>query len=169
MVRVGGEIPMVGKAAEPTTYRLAWSWLRRSGVSTAALASTPIRAVPPTWIWPIRLRPTWSELLATPSGAKDHDLQVVAGAAIVLFTDGVTEANDPEGTMFGEASLEASLAALGQSPPAQGVAAIQQTVQVFARDVEQVDDITVLALRWHGPVATPAAMTAKRLSVQPEI
>ena len=44
----------------------------------------------------------------------DHDLQVAQGAAIVLFTDGVTEAIDPDEAMFGEAALEASLAALGQ-------------------------------------------------------
>ena len=100
---------------------------------------------------------------------EDHDVQVAAGATVVLFTDGVTEANDPDGAMFGEPSLEASLAALGQSPPEQGVAAIQRAVQNFARDAEQADDITVLALRWHGPIAAPAALTSERLSVRPEI
>jgi sigma-B regulation protein RsbU (phosphoserine phosphatase) len=99
----------------------------------------------------------------------DHDIQIAERSTIVLFTDGVTEANDPDDEMFGEASLEASLASLGQCSPEEGVGAIQRAVHAFVRGAEQADDITVLALRWLGAIAKPASVTAKRLSVKPEV
>ncbi len=99
----------------------------------------------------------------------DSDVQLPQGASVVLFTDGVTEANDPEGGMFGEESLEAELAKLRLEGPEQGVARIQQALRIFARGAEQADDITVLAARWLGAAPVKADVLAKRLPVQPEI
>jgi sigma-B regulation protein RsbU (phosphoserine phosphatase) len=102
----------------------------------------------------------------------DEELQVPAGASLVLFTDGVTEANAPDMSMYGEARLEAALAALASAGPEGTVHGIQAAVRRFADGMEQADDITVLSARFLGPSpdARPTAATvAARLSARPEV
>lgn len=79
-------------------------------------------------------------------------LLVPVGGNIVLFTDGVTEANNSREAMFGEELLEAELARLMEAKPEAIVAAIQAAVQRFADGAEQADDITVLSASYLGPV-----------------
>lgn len=65
------------------------------------------------------------------------------GDLLVIFTDGVTEANDAVGNEFGEARLIETVCANRHLSPAQLVTAIQQTVQEFSAD-EQFDDLTLV-------------------------
>jgi len=73
------------------------------------------------------------------------------GASIVLVSDGVTEAVNPEGELFGRPRLERLL---GTLPPAltaeQRVNAVRDEVRRFSAGAEMADDITILALRWLG-------------------
>jgi sigma-B regulation protein RsbU (phosphoserine phosphatase) len=87
----------------------------------------------------------------------DEEQLVHPGSSLVLFTDGVTEANAPDKSMFEEERLEAALAGLTKVGPEATVAAILAAVQQFAAGEEQADDITVLSARYLGPVQTPTA------------
>jgi sigma-B regulation protein RsbU (phosphoserine phosphatase) len=68
------------------------------------------------------------------------------GDALFLFTDGITEALDPEGNEFGTGRLEKALEAASGHSAAELVARIIADTTAFAAGAEQSDDITCLAL-----------------------
>ena len=81
----------------------------------------------------------------------EGELRLVPGDTLFLYTDGVTEALDPQGRLFGDAAMLATLAALPQDAaaelyPRQVVAALE----AFAGNEPQADDITCVALRYDG-------------------
>ena len=67
------------------------------------------------------------------------------GDALFCFTDGVTEARNREGELFGEARLREVLAAPGRRAD-RLVADVVAAVEAFAAGAEPADDITVLAI-----------------------
>ncbi|HTZ31437.1 MAG TPA: SpoIIE family protein phosphatase [Methylomirabilota bacterium] len=69
------------------------------------------------------------------------------GDLLVIFTDGVTEANDTSGNEFGEARLIETVRSHVQSTPAQLIQVIQEEVQRFAAGQEQFDDLTLVIAR----------------------
>ena len=73
------------------------------------------------------------------------------GDLLVLHTDGVTEACNEQGAFFGVQGLQAALAGLQQTSPAQALQTIVQAVQAFTGSAPQHDDITLLVL--HRPEA----------------
>ena len=75
------------------------------------------------------------------------------GEVLCLVTDGVTEARDRAGALYGNARLQALLAgcAAAATPPQGVVDAVRASVDAFAGTAEAADDLTVLALRWNGP------------------
>ena len=70
-----------------------------------------------------------------------------AGDAIVLYTDGATEAMNPSRTLFGEDQLLALLRDHASSPLHELIESIYDAVATFASGALQHDDITVLAMR----------------------
>ena len=74
-------------------------------------------------------------------------LQLNHGDALVLFTDGVTEAMNIQFEEFGEQRLEQTLKGLKQCSCQQTVEAIKADVAAFTDGAEQSDDITILALK----------------------
>jgi sigma-B regulation protein RsbU (phosphoserine phosphatase) len=77
-----------------------------------------------------------------------HNAQLRPGDLFFLYTDGVTEAEDPGMRQFGEDRLEGLLAKKGHGASAsQWIARIEAAVRGFARGRPQFDDITCLALR----------------------
>ena len=95
-------------------------------------------------------------------GIKKHiyhttTLTVHPGDIILLYTDGVTEAENVSGEFYGTARLAA---ALRTAPDAAGaVSAVLGDLQQFAAGAEQSDDITLLALRYRDravPLHVPA-------------
>jgi phosphoserine phosphatase RsbU/P len=74
------------------------------------------------------------------------EVQLVAGDILVLYTDGVTEAENTQEEQFGESRLvEALLAQRHVSVPSL-LETIVATVQKFS-DGEQADDITLMVAR----------------------
>jgi len=69
------------------------------------------------------------------------------GDTLLVFTDGITEATNSAGELFGEARLLALLAP-GQAPAAL-IQSIVDRVHEFEGEAEQADDITVMALACH--------------------
>ena len=78
------------------------------------------------------------------------------GDMVLFFTDGVTEAMGPGATMFGDDRLAAVMADTALREPAQLVDAVARAVARFAGEEPQADDITMLALHWHGPETVPS-------------
>ncbi len=80
-------------------------------------------------------------------GFASSTLQLEPGDALFLYTDGVTEAFNPEQACFGE---ERMLKAIGSGPPRAMVAQVLEAVRTFARGEPQSDDIALLCVRWLG-------------------
>ena len=76
-----------------------------------------------------------------------QQLQLEKGDALVLFTDGVTEAMNSQNEEFGEERLEDKLRDVAFNDCQKIVDVIRDDVSDFAGEAEQSDDITILALR----------------------
>jgi len=72
------------------------------------------------------------------------------GEALLLYTDGVTEAMDPSDTLYSDQRLERFLASNRRSSPRQIIGDLVSDVRHFASEAPQSDDITVLALLYFG-------------------
>jgi sigma-B regulation protein RsbU (phosphoserine phosphatase) len=78
------------------------------------------------------------------------ELTLLAGDTLVFYTDGVTEAFNPEDECYGDARLLADAGAFAsQSAPAL-TAGLLQKVRAFAGTAPQSDDIAILTLRVGG-------------------
>ena len=69
------------------------------------------------------------------------------GDLLVLYSDGITEAENPAGQPFEESGLEAFVTARGGDSPAVLAPAILHAVEAHARDSRFTDDLTVLILK----------------------
>jgi len=78
---------------------------------------------------------------------KNESLQLQPGDAIVLYTDGVTEAENKDHEQFGEARMEAALAELKGAESKQIVDTVNARVKEFVDGAAQSDDITQLVIR----------------------
>ena len=74
-------------------------------------------------------------------------LQLEKGDALVMYTDGVTEAMNIDYQQFGEERLEETLEDVAMHNCQEMVDAIKSDVAAFAGEAEQSDDITVLTLK----------------------
>jgi sigma-B regulation protein RsbU (phosphoserine phosphatase) len=75
-------------------------------------------------------------------------LQMRQGDVLVVYSDGVTEAQNPQGEMFGEKRLKKIIQ---EDAPAGGEVLekkILQTIQEFTRGMAQTDDITFLLVEY---------------------
>jgi sigma-B regulation protein RsbU (phosphoserine phosphatase) len=70
------------------------------------------------------------------------------GDTLVLFSDGVTEAADPDDELFGVSRLEALLSGQQDSPLDRLQESIVKAVERFSCGASQTDDITLLLVRY---------------------
>jgi adenylate cyclase len=76
------------------------------------------------------------------------------GDTLCLVTDGVVEAMDERGELYGRERLETLLAGLGPGTGLAEVAeAVQRDVTRFTAGTDAADDVAILAVRWLGPTA----------------
>jgi sigma-B regulation protein RsbU (phosphoserine phosphatase) len=75
------------------------------------------------------------------------------GETLCCFSDGVTEAHDPDKALFGDARLIAALASNAGAELAAIEAAVLGEVDRFIGSAPIADDLTLLLLRWNGPAA----------------
>lgn len=73
-----------------------------------------------------------------------------ADTALLLYTDGLTEATNDERQLFGEEQLLREVEMCRMATPREMVGFIAQRVERFAGDAEQNDDLTMLCLRYNG-------------------
>ena len=81
----------------------------------------------------------------------DRTLQLEHGDMLVMFTDGVTEAMNPECEMFGKERLDEILRREGVGREGVSsleiVEAVKAGIAEFVEDAEQSDDITMLVVK----------------------
>ena len=77
----------------------------------------------------------------------EEEIFVESGDILCLYTDGVTEAMNENRELFGEQRLLEAANRSADFSLHDMLCAIKQDVDDFAEDVEQADDITMLALR----------------------
>ena len=75
-------------------------------------------------------------------------LQLNANDLILLYTDGVTEAQNEAQKFFGEKRLRTALKELAGQAPQTIVEQILESVETFVAGAAQSDDITVLGVKW---------------------
>jgi len=78
---------------------------------------------------------------------------LLPGELLCLMTDGVTEAQTADGRLYGHERLQQRLLALQHrsATARETVELLRADVGAFAAGAEPADDLTILALRWHGP------------------
>jgi sigma-B regulation protein RsbU (phosphoserine phosphatase) len=67
----------------------------------------------------------------------------------LLYTDGVTEAMNNKGALFGEERLLEAAREYSDLPLKEFTIKIKRKIDKFAEGVPQADDITMLALRYN--------------------
>jgi hypothetical protein len=102
--------------------------LRRDGeVTSFETASLPLGT---------KLSPVWTE----------RSIEIRPGDTVVLQTDGLYEANDADGTLYGFERLENVLHRAGESP-GEVRDAILRDLWSFRGEARQSDDVTIVVLR----------------------
>lgn len=79
--------------------------------------------------------------------APSQTAQLEPGDLVVFYTDGVTEAFDAAGNLYGETKLLAELSGLSGKSAAETTAALLKSIRAHAGTHPQSDDIAILALR----------------------
>jgi serine phosphatase RsbU (regulator of sigma subunit) len=82
------------------------------------------------------------------------DLQVTSqihvlesGDSLLLYTDGITEAENPEGELYGMERLTQSLRKAGHNPPESRLTSLLQDMNEFSAGAQSQDDLTLVAIQ----------------------
>ncbi|NVM78290.1 serine phosphatase RsbU (regulator of sigma subunit) [Duganella sp. SG902] len=76
--------------------------------------------------------------------------QLHAGESLCLTTDGISEAMNAAGELYGNERLNGLLAGVASTAPAAVVQAVRDDVRRHVDGAEASDDLTLLVLRWNG-------------------
>jgi sigma-B regulation protein RsbU (phosphoserine phosphatase) len=122
---------------EPETGRLVWT---NAGHNPALL----LRAEGP---------PEWLKASGVPLGLLPgaryvrKETTMETGDALLVYTDGITEALNPEDEEFGETRLVEAATRHAHLPPREMAAGLEKELDAFARGVPFHDDRTVVIVR----------------------
>lgn len=132
-------VTVIAAALDLRTGRLAYA---NAGHPSALMAR---RGEPVTWLE----LPRAGLMGITPDFAcPPAETQLRDGDLVVFYSDGVTEAMNPDRTLFGEERLQQIVERHREAPPPLLVDEIFRAVREFTRGAPQSDDITVLAFRY---------------------
>ncbi len=88
-------------------------------------------------------------------------IRLQPGEMLLLYTDGVTEAENPRAEHFSEKGLKACVSVLHDRELREVIAGVSQEVALHAQTQPQSDDITMLALRYKGPANNARPQTSR--------
>ncbi len=132
------------------------SWLGILELSTGSLKYCSAGHNPPVIVRsgapPEMVQCKPSLVLGAREGVKYATFQIdmSVGDSILLYTDGVTEANDGYQGFYGTDRLKAMLDAHRSEPLEEQIRLIRNDIADFTHGVEQFDDITMLMFRYDG-------------------
>jgi serine phosphatase RsbU (regulator of sigma subunit) len=82
-------------------------------------------------------------------------MELAPGDAICVLTDGITEAMNPAGELYGDTRIPDLLHSKGRGLSASELLGlIRSDVRNFVDNAEQSDDLSLLVVRWYGPRTT---------------
>ena len=81
----------------------------------------------------------------------EYELQMDPGDKLFLYTDGVPEASDTIGNMFGVERTVNVLNEVTGSSPQEVLEHVREHVDMFVNGAEQFDDLTMMCIEYHGP------------------
>jgi sigma-B regulation protein RsbU (phosphoserine phosphatase) len=87
-------------------------------------------------------------------------LALAPGDLLLLYTDGVTEAEDPQGAQFGMKRLQDAILSARGKPARLVVEHVVERVAAFANDAPQSDDITCVAVVALSPIVAAPPLPA---------
>ena len=82
---------------------------------------------------------------------KGYDFQLNPGDKLFVYTDGVPEATDGSGEMFGTDRMITALRSCADNTPEEILQGVRSAVDSFVGDAEQFDDLTMMCLEYKGP------------------
>src|ERR1700674_1499924 len=94
-------------------------------------------------------------------------IKLEPGDTLVLFSDGVTEAMDPDEQMFGIERLKELLTGQLECPLEQLQKCVLEAVENFSRGAHQADDLTLLIVRYSATAASGPSDTDLSISTSP--
>ena len=80
----------------------------------------------------------------------DYELRLEPGDAVFVYTDGVPEANNSDGELYGMKRLEYSLNQASGQAPRTILKQIENDVGAFVKEAKQFDDLTMLCVAYNG-------------------
>ena len=78
---------------------------------------------------------------------RDYEFELASGDTLFLYTDGVPEATDTDGKMFGTERLLETLNAAANGTAKELLEAVHADVEAFVGTAPQFDDLTMLAIK----------------------
>ena len=85
--------------------------------------------------------------LAEPAPTADREVPFEPGDLAILYTDGVTDAIDPNGVRFGDQRLAEAVASVRGLAASEAIAQVLAVVDRFVGNAEPADDLTLVAVR----------------------
>ena len=85
---------------------------------------------------------------------REYELQMEKGDKLFLYTDGVTEATNEKGELFGTERMIHALNAYADLTPREILNGMKDTVDAFVGDAEPFDDMTMLCFTYKGTEPT---------------
>ena len=79
-----------------------------------------------------------------------HQLELIAGDTLFLYTDGLSEAENIRKELFGEQQILEIADGFGKISAEEQIEVMHQAVRRFVGTAEQSDDLTMLAIRFQG-------------------
>lgn len=105
-----------------------------------------------------KLEPTNDMALAVMGGLRygEGRVRLAPGDKVLLYTDGITEAFDPEDNLYGDERLIRVLETFRRESTREILDALVDSVVAFSADAPQADDVTLLALQYLPAMASAA-------------
>ena len=86
---------------------------------------------------------------------REYELSLEPGDKIFVYTDGLPEATDAKGEMFGTERMLQALNEKADDTPRSILTNVTGAVDAFVKDAEQFDDLTMLCMEYRGPQEAP--------------
>ncbi len=88
---------------------------------------------------------------------RDYELELEPGDAVFLYTDGIAEAQNAHGELFGTDRMIDALNRQSDADPKEILTHMRDAVDTFVGQAPQFDDMTALCLRYKGASDTSAS------------
>ena len=81
---------------------------------------------------------------------KEYELMLKPGSKLFFYTDGIPEATNADGQMFGTDRMLAALNGETDATPEKHIQNVHNAVDAFVKQAQQFDDLTMLCLEYKG-------------------